>query len=302
MPSLPTLGIIGLGEMGDPFARNLIAHGYVTHGYDLVAERQAAFAANGGLAADSIASLLENVDVLITSLPSSDTFLEVASAEILPRIRPGQIVIETGTTVSYEFSALAKEFGQREAHLVDAPVSGGKWGAEHANLKVFLGASPEIVETIWPILSTLGGPNTIYHCGPAGSGQAMKGVNQLKMAFENAMYLEILAYSQRCGLDLALIEEIWGNHIAQVSQHIRIGKGEELSIKFRELPYFVEDAAHRNLPLPITTALHRFCANGQFDFQDDHRAAPSFWHELNSRPANAVTASVVKPTPSDASL
>lgn len=275
-----SIGVIGLGDMGTPMARNLVDSGYPVFGYDLSAEAMDRLKSNGGTPANSPEEIVERCDIILTSLPSSSTFLAVAKDSLLPNCRPGQLFIETGTTVRASFVDLVSKFQSCGAILIDSPVSGGVGGVEKRKLKMFVGASEETFAQVRPLLAAIGGDSTIYHCGGPGQGQAMKAVNQLKMAFENAAYLEILAYADRAGLDLDLITQIWSDRIASVAQRIIDGKGTNIGVKFRELPYFLEDAEALHMELPMTQALHQFCAAGDFAFFDDHRKAPSFWHEL----------------------
>ncbi len=289
MTSKPTIGVIGLGDMGAAYSINLAKSGFPSVGFDLQPEKLEQVSQKGVTPAKDIADLVEKSDIIITSLPSSKAFLSVAESEILPRVRPNQLVIETGTTVSSAFIELSKKFGERDATLIDCPVSGGKYGAENRSLKIFAGGSVQALEKARPVLVAIGGDSMIYHCGETGSGEAMKGVNQLKMAFENAMYLEILAYAQNNGLSLEQIEEIWpdswDDRIRNVAAEVLKGNGSNISVKFRELPYFTDDASNRGFQLPMTAALHEFCSKGKYSFFDDHRDAPSFWHEL-TRPAS----------------
>lgn len=289
MSGLPTVGFIGLGAMGGAMARNLLAAGYPLLGYDLKAELSAAIAEAGGRIAATIAELVQGSEVIATSLPSSQAWVTVAETEILPHVRPGQVVIDFGTVTPPETRRLASLFAEKGVALLDAPVSGGPGGAQQASLYCFVGGDKEVAEQMRPFLVTIAGPEKITYCGPAGNGQVVKGVNQLMMGLADAAYLEALSFGVNGGVDAAVIEQALGNtgrwraDIHRTAQRIVAGEGENVGVKFRELPYFLNAAAEAGFALPITERLHAFCDAGERVVIDDNRPAPSFWRELTGK-------------------
>ena len=105
MTSLPTIGLIGLGEMGGPMARNLMLAGYSVVGFDLDAKRLTALGSAGIESGPSVADVVNRCDVIATSLPSSSSLVTVAENEILPAVRSGQIMIDFGTVSPPDASA-----------------------------------------------------------------------------------------------------------------------------------------------------------------------------------------------------
>ncbi|MCL4859285.1 MAG: NAD(P)-dependent oxidoreductase [Caldilineaceae bacterium] len=290
MNQLPSLGFIGLGDMGAPMVKNLVAAGYAVRGFDLNAERVAAGVAGGMIAGCDTPDVVAQSDMVLTSLPSSQAFFTVAENEILPNLRAGQIVIDLGTSVVPAFRALAEVMAERGVALVDAPVSGGPGGVERRQLYMFVGGSEEVVARCMPILAAIGGDARITHCGPVGSGQIVKGVNQLMMGLGNAAYLEALSFGVNLGVDAAVLQQALGNSgrwradLHATAGQIVEGRGDEVGVKFRELPYFIEACQAAGLRLPLTELLYRFCDQGERVVIDDHRPAPSFWRELTGRP------------------
>jgi len=289
MSQLPTVGFIGLGAMGGAMARNLLAAGYPLIGYDLKAELTAAVADAGAAIAATIAELVQGSEVIATSLPSSQAWVTVAETEILPHTRPSQTVIDFGTVTPPETRRLAAAFAEKGVTLLDAPVSGGPGGAQKAALYLFLGGDEAAAGKFLPLLHTVAGPDHITYCGPAGCGQVVKGVNQLMMGLADAAYLEALSFGVNSGVDAAVIEQALGNtgrwraDINRTAQRIVAGEGENVGIKFRELPYFLRAAAEAGFELPITERLHAFCDAGERVVIDDNRPAPSFWQELTRK-------------------
>ncbi len=285
---LPRLGFLGLGGMGGPMVRNLLQAGYRLCVFDIDLERLRASAAAGATAAGA-AEVVGASDIVLTSLPSSESFLRVAEKALLPHARAGQIFIETGTTTPHEVRRLAEAFAGRGATLLDVPVSGGTAGAESGTLAMFAGGDRQAFDRCLPILQVLGDPERITYCGPSGAGQVVKGVHQLKSGLVNAAYLEAIAFGVRAGADAATLHRAlvgpkdrggeWERRLAQVEA----GQGEAAGVKFRELPYYLDEAGHVGFELPLTRTLHAFCDRGERVVIDDNRPAPSFWHELTKQ-------------------
>ena len=275
------VGVIGLGDMGLPIATHLHNAGHRVIGFDLKEERLRMLAAAGAGTADSLATVVRESSILLTSLPSSSAFLHVAGEQILPLARPGLRVLETGTTVPENFREMARRFLEQGVHLNDAPLSGGEKGARSRQLHVFFGGTETEFSEYQPFLERFAGSELLHHCGPVGAGQAMKGVNQLTMAFANATGLEVLAFAWHSGLDLAQVAEIFdGAPVAKMAEHALHDRANSQGVKFRELPYYLEEARKMGFHLPMTEALHAFCEKGKRVVVDDHREAPAFWHEL----------------------
>ena len=290
----PSLGFLGLGAMGGPMARHLLAAGYPLVAYDRNAERLRAAVAAGAVAADDtvppggVADVVARSEVVCLSLPSSEAVVEVFKDEIMPRA--GQVFIDFGTTAPPETRRIAAELAGRGAALIDAPVSGGPGGAERARLRMFVGGDAEAVERCRPILETVGGSEGLTYCGPSGAGQVVKGVNQLAMGLGAAAYLEAVAFGVRAGVGPEIIatavgdpDERWRAIVLQMAEAAAKGTAEQVGVKFRELPYFLREAREGNFPLPLTETLYGFCDGGERVVVDDNRPAPSFWHELMVR-------------------
>lgn len=289
MTVLPTIGFIGLGEMGGPMARNLLAAGYPVIGYDRDAARLAAVVEAGATAASSVVDVVRQAEVIATSLPSSNAWLQVAEHEILPNVRAGQIMIDFGTVTPPEARRLALCFAEKGVDLLDVPVSGGGNGAQQARLYMFAGGKEETVERCLPILHTIGGKDRLTYCGPAGSGQIVKGVNQLMMGLVDAAILEAISFGVNSGIDINTIKQAIGYEgryrvdFHRTAQRIADGEGNHVGVKFRELPYFLEAAQAAGFDLPITKVVREFCDKGERIVIDDHRQAPSYWHEITDR-------------------
>ena len=114
-------------------------YGYSLTAYDPRAERLEACVSAGAGAAGSAAEVVARSEIVITSLPSSAVFVQVAEEDLLPNAQPGQVFIDMGTTEAAETRRLAAEFAWKGAALLDAPVSRGSRGAEAGTLRIFVG-------------------------------------------------------------------------------------------------------------------------------------------------------------------
>lgn len=275
------VGVIGCGEMGAEVIQNLAELSYEVHGYDLDPGQMA------GLPMFSI-TLEEALacPFVITLLPSSEAWLQFGAEEFSRHANPGTLLIEMGTTVPYRFREVASHLIQDGFSVVDAPCSGGPGGVHHRTLRTFLAGDKAAKARAVPILQDIGGKESITDCGDLGQGQVMKGVNQLMMGLINAAYLEALAFGVREGLDLDLIvqavasDEGMRGELAKVIQFAQESGAEHLGVKFRELPYYLDQARQSGDALPLTEAIYRLLKGADRVTMDDHRPAPSFWHEL----------------------
>jgi len=284
-----TAGFLGLGEMGFHMAANLARSGLELVVFDPDAKRLARAPA-GARRAASEAEVVEAADTVLTSLPSSESWAGLADRVLVPNARSGQLFVDLGTVVPGEARRVAAALAARGAALVDAPVSGGPEGARTASLWIFAGGDDGAFRRARPVLELLGRPERITHCGGPGAGQAAKGVNQLAMGLLAAGALEAAAFGVRCGLAPAVVHravsggadagERWRWYFEGLASAVASGGGNEVGVKFRELPYFLREAREGGFALPLAAALHAACDAGERIVVDDHRPAPSYWHEL----------------------
>ena len=284
---LPRIGFIGLGNMGGRMAKNLHNAGYPLIGYDIDAEKCTALAATGATAGKDTIEVVKNSDVVMTSLRSSDVFCSVAKQHFIPHARNGQIFIDLGTTEVERTRNLATALAEKGATLIDAPVSGGPNGSETGTLRIFVGGDASTVEKCRPILEILGEPRYVVYCGPSGSGQIVKGVNQLAMGLGAAAYMEAMAFGVCAGVDPVAIRKVvgmgsgWRSEFDRIAKRIVDGTGKKLVVKYPELPYFLAAAEAAGFEIPLTEALYEFCKKADYEMFDNmNRPSRSFWHEL----------------------
>ncbi len=284
---LPTIGFIGLGNMGGRMAKNLHNAGYPLIGFDIDTAKCDALAAIGATAGKDSNAVVKNSDVIMTSLRSSVVFCSVAEQHLIPNARDGHVFIDLGTTELEQTKNIATALTEKGATLIDAPVSGGPNGSETGTLRIFVGGDTEVVEKHRPILEVLGEPEYVVYCGPSGSGQIVKGVNQLAMGLGDAAFMEAMAYGVCAGVDPEAIRKVvgmgdgWRGQFDRIAKRIVDGSGKTLVVKYPELPYFLAAAAAAGFEIPLTKALYEFCKKGNYEMFDNmNRSSRSFWHEL----------------------
>jgi len=292
----PVLGFLGLGQMGGRMIRNLLAADYRVVAFDPNEERLAAAVAAGALAAADASDAVRRGEVVLVSLRSSEMFVSVCESDMLPNARAGQVFLDLGTTEAPETRRLAAAFAERGAILLDTPVS----GAPGPGMRVFMGGDREACERCRPILAATADPERIVYCGPSGTGQAVKTVNQLGMGLVAAAYLEAVAFGFLAGADPEAViqgvggDEGWRKELAEVARQARDGKADDILVKFPELPYFLREAKERGFQAPMTQALFEFLDAGPRDWVDNmDRPRVAFWHQLRACASAPLTA----PTP-----
>ncbi len=201
------IGFIGLGIMGKPMARNLLAAGFEltvhSRGVASVDELVDAGAARGSDPAEVAAAS----DVTITMLPDTpDVELVLAGARgVIDGAAPGSLVIDMSSIDPGATRTLADAFEARGVAMLDAPVSGGERGAIDATLSIMVGGSDNAFVRAASVFEALG--KNIVHIGPTGAGQVAKACNQLVVAATIEAVAEALLLAERSGVEAAKVRE-----------------------------------------------------------------------------------------------
>src|SRR5262249_47278000 len=173
------IGVIGLGIMGAPMARNCLPAGHAVTVRSRTRARMEPLLAEGAAAASTPAEVASSVDAVITCLPDSPDVQEVVAGHggVLAGAHPGLLVIDTSTIAPDVARSLAERAASAGAAFLDAPVSGGEQGAIAGTLSIMVGGEADAFARARPIFSAIGRQAT-YMGGP-GQGQMTKLVNQV---------------------------------------------------------------------------------------------------------------------------
>lgn len=203
------IGFVGLGAMGLPMARNLVAAGHDVAGCDIRPDAPKALAAAGGRAAAVPAEAALGADILILMVVNADQaeavlFGEGGAASQLPR---GAVVVASCTQPADRAKALAARLDALGLLFLDAPVSGGVVGAEQGTLSIMAAGSDAAFDKARPVLEILG--KAVWRMGTEpGLGSMMKTVNQLMCGAHIAVAAEAMSLAARAGLDARLAQEV----------------------------------------------------------------------------------------------
>ncbi len=205
---MSNVGVIGLGAMGTPMARNLLKAGHTVTVYARRPERMAPLVDAGARAASSAAEVASLSDVTITMV------IDTAAVEAVtlgPRgiaegARSGSVVIDHSTIDPDGARRIASALKARGIDMLDAPVSGGVAVAEAGVLSIMAGGDEALLERCRPILECYG--RSIVHIGPSGAGQVAKACNQICTIVNTLGAAEAMLMAERAGVDPAKVKDV----------------------------------------------------------------------------------------------
>ncbi len=203
------VGFIGLGAMGNPMAANLRKAGYELTIHDIRRDQGRNLEDAGAIWATTPAETAARSDVVLLSLPGPVQVESVALGEngVLTGLTAGGACIDTSTNAPAVMRHIAKAGASRGIQVLDAPISGGIWGARDATLTVFVGGDRVTFERYRPLFQCIG--KTVAHMGPIGSGNVTKLVNNLMMYINFIGACEGMAMGVKAGIDpLTLLDVI----------------------------------------------------------------------------------------------
>lgn len=206
--SRPRVGLIGLGGMGRGIGQNLLKAGYPLSVYDIRPEAVRALANQGARGCASPSEVGQHSDiVLLIPLTYEQVRSIVLEDGLLDALARGATIVVMATVAPAQVKDLAHIVAARGVHVLDAPVSGGPWGAEQGTLTVMVGGPDEVLATCRGPIEAIS--QRIFHIGPnPGDGQAAKMVNQLLVAVNQAAAAEAMVLGAKAGLDLHVLYEL----------------------------------------------------------------------------------------------
>ena len=208
---MATVAFIGLGNMGGPMAKNLVAAGHAVTVFDLVPEACADLQKAGAGVAATTEAAVEGAEYVITMLPAGKHVAAVYIGTddkpgLLAQLSPSITVLDCSTIdaeTARRVGGAAKELG---IGFMDTPVSGGVAAAAAGTLAFMCGGDAETFARGRLVLADMG--KNIFHAGPAGAGQVAKGCNNMLLAIHMIGTSEALEMGVRNGLDPSVLSEI----------------------------------------------------------------------------------------------
>ncbi|WP_413738420.1 NAD(P)-dependent oxidoreductase [Sodalis sp. RH21] len=277
----PILGFIGLGIMGKPMVRNLLAAGYEVHVYSIFAQDIEEVACDGANGQPNNAEVARRADIIITMVPNTPQVEEVVFGQdgVAEALGEGKIWMDMSTISSLATREFAERIRQTGARMLDAPVSGGDKGAKGGTLSIMVGGEPDVFQRCLPILQILG--ERITHVGGNGAGQVVKSCNQVLAAATMAALGESLVMGTKAGVDPRKIVEVLSAGYARCGAlDIRGGQilernfapGFMTRLQYKDLGLAMELSKGINVPMPIAGLVHELYKTcmAQGDGNEDH--------------------------------
>ena len=205
-----TVGFIGLGVMGRPMAKHVMAKGHRLIVHSRSPKPVDELAAAGATAAASPADVARQSDVVITMLPDTpDVEVVIGGPDgIVDGLKSGAVVIDMSSISPVVARQLAARVASKGATMLDAPVSGGEIGAVNATLSIMVGGDADAFARVRPVLACMGHADRIVHVGAEpGSGQICKVCNQIAIGGALAGVSEAFAVARKAGVDPALVRQ-----------------------------------------------------------------------------------------------
>lgn len=204
--TLPALAFAGIGLMGLPMTRRLLAAGYPLTLWNRTPDKCTALLEQGAHRVETPAELCRDANVVMLCLANTEVVREVVFGPggIIEGARPGQLLVDFSSLEPAATREMAAELEARTGmRWVDAPVSGGTPGAEAGTLAIMAGGRAEDVERVRPVLAHLG--QRLTRMGEVGAGQVTKVCNQMIVACNALVIAEVVALAERAGVDASLI-------------------------------------------------------------------------------------------------
>jgi len=265
------VGLIGLGIMGQPMARNLLRAGFqLTVATRRPGKAEQFATANEALgtveAVETPSRVASTSDIIIIMVTDTPDVVAVSRGEegIFATARPGSIIIDMSTISPGVTRELAAEAASRGLHWLDAPVSGGEKGAIEGTLTIMAGGEPSALERARPVLEAMG--RRITHFGPAGNGQAAKLCNQILVVGNLLAVCEALTFGAKCGLDLPTLHQALTGGAANSWALEVLGKkiidrdfkpAFMVRLQQKDLRLVLDAAYDNHTPLPTTALGHQ---------------------------------------------
>jgi len=203
-----SVGFIGVGNMGNPMAGNVLKASFPMTVFDLNPKAMENLLAGGARRAGSAREVVEQSEVVLTSLPASPDVeaMYLAPGGLVEHAKPGTILVDLSSVLPSTPRMIEPRARQRGVHFLEAPVSGGVTGARAATLAIMVGGEAEPLARARPVLSAMG-PN-IFHVGPVGAGNTLKAINNMMACVNGLAMMEGLALGVKAGLDPLTIYEV----------------------------------------------------------------------------------------------
>jgi 3-hydroxyisobutyrate dehydrogenase-like beta-hydroxyacid dehydrogenase len=288
----PTVGLIGLGLMGRPMGANLLKAGFPLVVWNRTRGRAEALAQQGARVAASPREAAAACDVLLTMVsdpPALESVLWGADGA-LAGLRRGSAYVDSSTVSPALARRIAVACAERGAEFLDAPVTGGTWGAEKGELVFMAGGAAETLKRVEPVLGAMG--KKWFHLGAYGAGQTVKLAMNMILALQVDALAEALALVTSSGVTGERLIEVLQSSMARAqvldvkAPMMLAGKyapSFPLRLMHKDLGLALELANQTGVPLPATAAAREIynAVKGTSKEDVDYAAVARFWEKAS---------------------
>jgi 3-hydroxyisobutyrate dehydrogenase len=278
--ALPTVGFIGLGNMGSGMTRNLQAAGFPLVVTDLRRESAAELIAGGARWAETPREVAATSDLVITMLPTPKHVAAVAAGAdgLVAGLPDGGTWVDMSTSVPDVLDAVRIEQAGRGLHLLDAPVSGMSVGAAAGMLQIFIGGDAADVARLRPVFEAMGDPERILHVGGHGAGYAVKlMINQLWFSHLVAT-AEVLSVGVAAGVDLGVLRDALiaspanstfvSRDVLSILDHGDYDEGFAIALACKDLGLSVDLARSVGMPVELSSLVEQIFRRARAQYGD----------------------------------
>ncbi|WP_342069724.1 NAD(P)-dependent oxidoreductase [Yoonia algicola] len=201
-----TIGVVGVGLMGQGIAKNLLAANYPV---TVIAHRNRGPVENlvalGAIEVSDLKDMAAECSIIHICAPGSPQVETIVGA-LLPALKPGSVIVDCSTSDPTSTVALAKSLEDVGCHMADAPLGGTPVQAENGELATMIGADAEVFARLRPVIASWA--SATVHIGPCGAGHKMKLLNNFVSLGYAALYAEALALSRKVGISVDQFDSV----------------------------------------------------------------------------------------------
>ena len=275
----PAVGLIGLGLMGRPMAANLLKKGFAVTVWNRTGSRAEPLKAQGAHVAATPHAAAAAVDILITIVSDPPALEQVLWGEngVLSGLRRGSVLVDSSTVSPDLARRAAAACAERGVEFLDAPVTGGTWGAEKGELVMMVGGAAETVTRVEPVFAAVA--KRWFHVGPNGAGQTVKLAMNLLLALEVDALAEALALATAGGVTGERVIEIM-----QSSMEHNYAPSFPLRLMYKDLRLALDLAKQLGVRLPAGEAACDVYGSVLESAKEDldYAAVGRFWEKAKS--------------------
>lgn len=259
--SASNIGFVGLGAMGLGMSTHLLRAGFNVKGFDINPDTLTQFVTNGGTATDRPKETARDAHLLFVCVFNDAEARDVLFGDdTIDALPPGATVIMNTTMAPNKTAAIADDVSRRGHHYLDAPITGGRRGADEGTLTAIVSGSPAALAAAKPALEAMS--STIYHVADTpGAASRVKMINQMVVGVNLMITAEAIAFAAKAGIDPQVAYEIVthgsGNSVmfegrARDMFTEEITPGGDVGILLKDLTIVQETAEALSFPVPLT--------------------------------------------------